>query len=246
MKRISLLLFLFLFNSAAFAQRKQITNEYLYWATLQTKLKLTKGQQLSVAVQTRRYLTTSRPNHSLFPIVNYSRPITGNWRAGAGALYFLLHLPQEPEANINFERPEIRPFLWASQLVGSGRGSWQHRYMAEFRWLHRTDGLSLGDGYRFVMRARYRLQYHWAINPQGQKVSKLLLGNEIMLNFGEHIIENTFDQNRLYVGLMYPFSKQLSGTVAAMHWFQELPGGVDYLDRKIATFALSYTFNTQN
>ncbi len=85
-------------------------------------------------------------------------------------------------------------------------GKWMHtwRYRYELRW---QENPSL-DNYRFFTRFRLRYRIRYVINSNDFYENNTIyaaVSNEIGLNMGKNVVLNTFNQNRLYVGLGYRF-----------------------------------------
>jgi hypothetical protein len=57
---------------------------------------------------------------------------------------------------------------------------------------------------------------------------ELLIGDEVLMNFGNDVIYNTFDQNRFTVGLRKKINNIWSYDVAYMMIFQQKSSGIDY------------------
>ncbi len=62
------------------------------------------------------------------------------------------------------------------------------------------------------------------------KTPFLFANNEVMINFGKEIVNNYFDQNRVFVGLGYQFTTHLNAQLGYMYIFQQLPVGNKYLN----------------
>jgi Protein of unknown function (DUF2490) len=88
-----------------------------------------------------------------------------------------------------------------------GRLGLQHRYRLEQRYLgEKVQPSDSGiDSWRYENRFRYMMRMNM---PLGKK-KKLYLGvyDEIMVNFGNNVAANIFDQNRAYAALGYSLGK---------------------------------------
>ena len=58
----------------------------------------------------------------------------------------------------------------------------------------------------------------------------LFFNNEIHINAGRQIVNNYFDQNRLAIGMGYPFTAHLNVQLAYLDVFQQLPAGNKYVN----------------
>lgn len=81
---------------------------------------------------------------------------------------------------------------------------WMHtwRYRYELRWQE----IAGTDDYRNLSRFRFRYRLRYVINREDFYENNMLyaaVSNEIGLNIGKNVTYNTFNQNRLYVGVGY-------------------------------------------
>ena len=86
------------------------------------------------------------------------------------------------------------------------------------------------NGYNFNLRLRY--SFSFLIPLTGKEIVPytpfLALANEILLNFGDRIIYNTFDQNRLSAGLGYQLTSRLMAQLGYMNIYQQESSGNNY------------------
>jgi hypothetical protein len=129
--------------------------------------------------------------------------------------------------NINEHRP------W-QQIQWFDKKSWytQMQYLRlEERFREEvSDGELTGD-YTF----NYRVRYNFAMSiplkgkEMAPKVPFIFVNNELHINFGEEIVYNYFDQNRLFAGIGYQFTNPLNAQVGYMYLFQQLASGNTYV-----------------
>lgn len=96
-----------------------------------------------------------------------------------------------------------------------GRLDLTHRYIQDQRWLQAE-----GEGrYLFQNRSRYRAQLKLALT--GPKLSPgtlyALASEEIFISYGRNVAANVFNQNRLYGGLGFQFTKALALEVSYLN-----------------------------
>jgi hypothetical protein len=99
-------------------------------------------------------------------------------------------------------RSTVQYFHHVKQWDGRLMHTWRYRY--EFRWQEQPGE----DDLRFFMRFRMRYRIRMLLNSQDfyqDKTAYIALSNEIGLNLGKNVLYNTFNQNRLYVGIGYRF-----------------------------------------
>ena len=85
-------------------------------------------------------------------------------------------------------------------------------------------------GYNFNYRIRYAFLYEL---PLGKKENvpgaiSFIIADDIMINFGEQIVNNYFDQNRFYAGFKFQTGKDTNFQLAYMNIFKQLPTGNIY------------------
>lgn len=124
-------------------------------------------------------------------------------------------------------RPEHRPWqqIWWSGR--SGRLNLVQWVRAEQRFNHRVAGDRLTDGYGFNWRFRYNflLQIPFKGETLQPGIPSFVVQNEAFINAGKQITYNYFDQNRFFVGIAYPFRKNLTAQVGYMNQFIQQPLG---------------------
>jgi hypothetical protein len=96
--------------------------------------------------------------------------------------------------------------------------TFRHRY--ELRWQERP--LTEGE-YRFFTRYRFRYRMRLMLNDRNfydNGVLYALASNEIGINIGRNVVMNTFNQNRLYLGLGYRFGNAIRAEVRYVDRFR--------------------------
>jgi hypothetical protein len=175
--------------------------------------------------------------------------------ARVGAIYYLAddtrlsagyglidYFPGEGHAHIS--QPEHRGW---QQL------QWYTRYK-KFRimqWLRLEERFvrkvlnddSLADGYNFNYRVRYNLFFTVPLANDNTTLSKFAfcIGDEVYINFGSHIVNNYFDQNRIFIGGSFKTNAHDNLQAGYLHIFQELAPANSF--RKLDIFRVSYFHN---
>jgi hypothetical protein len=160
---------------------------------------------------------------------------------GTGFAYYL-NSPGDPEFASSFKVPEIRlnhelgyRHKFKNLIIG-------HRYRMEERFIRKRLNDALIDGYRFVERLSYMVSLECNLVRSKTKDHNLSLklSDGIYINSNGGIIYNTFDQNRFYAGLNYQLIKNLSVELGYINMFQQRISGDEYLNRNIASLAISH------
>ena len=82
-----------------------------------------------------------------------------------------------------------------------------------------------------MFRVRYNFSFFIPLKGKelAPKTPFAAITNEVFLNFGSNITYNTFDQNRLFVGFGYQFTKHLNAQLGYMNVYQQEPKGNSYI-----------------
>lgn len=180
------------FSAISFLAQGQSKHENLYWIRWYERVQLTKNWTLHGEVDNRRTFDPDKQRQFISHI----------------HLHYQFHKKANVSQGLTYSAvtnssgtavPEWRPFneLVMGDFPLAGKLSAAFRFRVEERFLHRalSDG-SLGDGYRFLMRSRYRGHVSLPINP----MFTARVGDEIMYHTGEGN-SVAFDQNRLYTSM---------------------------------------------
>ena len=145
-------------------------------------------------------------------------------------------------------RAERRP--WAQLVVNHKVGprlrmANRIRYDMRFRQ-NLAEGLPVGD-FGFNHRLRFLVSMRWPLI--GHKISGgtpfINLTNEVLVNFGEQIVYNHFDQNRLWLTLGWQV-RHLTLQSGYMHRFVQLLPGNAYQPNHTLLFWLTWHFDLRH
>lgn len=217
---------------------KQVTQQQLMWYGYHNTLEWKTGWSVSSEVEERRFFNPDRKHQFLVRSqVRYS--LGENWGASAGFTY-LLQSPQDPGATESLVIPELRPHLQLDYRQQISKLTITHRYRAEKRFFRNTESGELTKGYSSNYRFRYRIGLEYPVAMIKQQPLKLKVSDEIMINAGDKIIYNRFDQNRIYGGLNYTLNKSFAVEAGYLKWFQQRSSGYQFYDRDIIRLAIMH------
>lgn len=212
------------------------TRQQLIWYGLFSTVQLNENWSVLAEIQERHFIEPEAQHQALVRVHARYKIGKSGWESVAGMAFFIHH-PGDPEAIQPLITPELRPHLEAACRQSYPNLILDHRYRAELRFYHNTntDGTALEDGYHFEnIRIRYRLQATIPIWKLEQKsLVSLKVSDEIHLNTQTHL----FDQNRLYLGVQFRLTDQLSVEAGYMKILQERSNG-NYYNRDLARFTL--------
>jgi hypothetical protein len=209
----------------AFGQKSMEVRDQLWMAYLnQTRLTNRSGIWTDLNMRFTDHFTRSK---SLSIIrLGFTYYVSDAVRLTAGYAYVTAYGQQgAPDA------PEHRPWQqiqWYEKKKGFSIMQWLR---TEERFRRKVVAGELTDDYSFNWRFRYNFMFMLPL--KGKEISPgipfVFFNNEILINAGRQIVNNYFDQNRLAVGMGYPFTSHLNVQLAYLNVFQQLPAGNQYV-----------------
>lgn len=143
-----------------------------------------------------------------------------------GAYAYVHHFPGDGHENI--AQPEHRPWQqvqWFTRWPKVRLMQWI-RIEERFRRKILNDS-ELADGYHFNWRTRFNFALFLPLTKKGFAPGGLqfLLNDELFVNFGDKIVYNHFDQNRLFGGLVYQITPHSNLQLGYMNIYQQQAAG---------------------
>jgi hypothetical protein len=158
---------------------------------------------------------------------------------------FVNHFPGK---GLTTSRPEHRGWQqiwWSQKYAGFNTLQWLR---IEERFNKKIVSDVLQPETYFSFRARY--QYSFFIPLKGKEIKAktpfLAVIDEVFLNFGKNITYNTFDQNRLFVGLGYQISSHMNVQLGYMNIYQQEASGNNYFSTHAVRLFLFQTLDLRN
>ena len=138
--------------------------------------------------------------------------------------------------------------LWLTKSIENSKSTFlnENRIYQQIQWRQKTGKVT------FVQRIRNEQRWHEVLNDEGEylrtrfsnrvrflssfnvkifenpKLPSISIADEVHFHFGKEIIYNTFDQNRIFVGIKVPISNQLKFDIGYMAVYQQLYSGNVY------------------
>lgn len=137
--------------------------------------------------------------------------------------------------------------LWLATATNNGTDfAGEKRVYQQIQWREKINKLS------FLFRIRNEQRWHQVLNQDGEvnrvrfsnrirflfstsipvfkneKLPRLSIADEMHIHFGKEIIYNTFDQNRIFVGINQRISKNVSFDLGYMMVYQQKYSGYQY------------------
>ncbi len=123
-------------------------------------------------------------------------------------------------------RGEWRPWQEVSYTDLIGKFQLVQRVRIEERFNQKISGTNTLNEYSYNWRFRYRIDLQYPLYKTEEKGIWVVVGNEIMINAGQNIVYNYFDQNRTYAGINYQANKNITFQIQGMLIWQLLSNGI--------------------
>jgi hypothetical protein len=209
-----------------FAQKQSETRDQVWLGYFnQTRLSDRSGIWVDLQFRTNEFMERASSDIAR---VGYTYYVFDHMRLTAGygrITHFALH---DPAPDI----PEHRTWQQVQWFDRNPRTSLVQYLRVEQRFLRRTEGDRLIDDYRFSWRFRYN--FGLSIPLKGSEIVSgtpfLFLNDEIHINAGKEIVNNYFDQNRLFAGIGYQVTSNINAHLGYLYVFQQLPAGNQYVN----------------
>ena len=221
--------------------KKTITKQNLAVAGYSADFEISPRLSVSAEMQERICLDPVRQSQ-MFVKTQVGFEAFKNFTFGNGFAYYL-NTPIDPQIPGSFKIPEIRlnhDLKYSHNLKSIGVG---HRCRMEERFIRKRLDDSLINGYRFVERISYMLSLECKLlkSKNHEHDLYLKLSDGVYINTTKGTIYNAFDQNRFYAGLNYHVVKNLDIELGYINNYQQRISGVEYLNRNIASLAISHS-----
>ena len=236
-KNIPLFFLFILSNFMSIAQeKKNIDSQSLLWTRYYNQLELNTRWSIHSEFDNRIFISPLDQN--LFVLRVQGRyKVLEQMELGAGFTYFSV-ATQDPDIHSKFNKPEYRIQQDATLKQNLGKINLNQRFQIEERFFQNFDKERLISGSTFFWRFRYRIQGDYNFWQKKKQFLKAIISDEIMINAGKKVVNNTFDQNRIYAGLQYGINFSLALELGYMNSFQQRSTEVDYFNRNIIRLSI--------
>ncbi|MGJ8592663.1 MAG: DUF2490 domain-containing protein [Aquaticitalea sp.] len=233
--RTYVMVFITVWLSTIGYSQKNVDHQSLLWTRYQLKLKFNPHWSASQQFEERTYWFPWR-QHQFLSRTTAHYQLSKDWTIGTGVAYFRQALPQDAHKDINYTQPEVRPHLeiaYTHELVQDF--NLNHRFGTELRYFKQEN-----EDLRF---GNYRLRYKLELQYQLKKQITLKAYDEVFVNFGKTIDNNTFDQNRVGAGIQYMPQKNFGFELGYINWYQKRASGIDFYERNIVRLTIHHTLD---
>lgn len=225
MKKVnSILFFLFFIVSLQAQEQKEINNQVQFWTSVNSTWRLSDRWGVMGDFHIRRDDFIKDPN---FYFVRAGGVYWFNDKmslAGGGAALWLATPDLNDGFNYALEKRIYQQLLWRSV---NGNTKFLQRIRNEQRWHEVLNLDGSVNRIRFSNRVRFLFSASFKIF-EDEKKPRFVLSDEILFHFGEEIVYNTFDQNRLFIGITHRINKKWSYDFGYMAVLQQKYSGYQY------------------
>ena len=209
--------------ASAQTQRDVNVNTH-FWTSLNTTFRVTDKWGGVADVHIRRTNFISDPSF-YFARVGGAYFLDSRFSFVAG--YAHLWLAQETDIGLKFanDNRAYQQAQWRAQIE---RVTFLQRVRIEQRWNEILSSES-GEVDRIAFTNRVRFLFSMALKVfENDKLPRLVVSDEVHIQFGKEIIYNTFNQNRIFIGVSQRISPTVSFDFGYMHVYQQKATGFQY------------------
>lgn len=155
---------------------------------------------------------------------------------------YVNHFPADAHKKIS--QPEHRPWQQIQWHTKYGKKRMMQWLRLEERYRRKIlNDSTLANASSFNWKLRYNIWYEIPLSKQGivPKAWSFIVNDELHINFGKQIVNNYFDQNRLFAGVKYQLSEQNNLQFGYANVFVQTAAGNKY--RNIHTARIFFSQN---
>lgn len=209
----------------ACAQKTTDTREQI-WTGYFNQTRLTDRSGMWVDLQFRMNDYFNQKSLSIARL-GYTYYVSDPLRLTAGYGYITHYPLNSASPNV----PENRLWQQVQWFDKKESVSLSQYFRIEERFVRQVSNGELTDDSKFTWRFRYNFAITLPLKPGGLGAGApfVFLNDELHINAGKNVVNNYFDQNRLFAGVGYQFTADLNAQVGYLFVFQQLPSGNEYV-----------------
>lgn len=223
--RVFFFLFFFQINQISVHSQttKQVNHQSQTWFSVNTVAGLNKNWSLLLDAHTRRtHFLANNSFNFLRAGVQYA--ITKNSKVAAGYAHLWLYPTAKNMHTVTNENRIYQQFSFSSKWKNV---KMLQRIRNEQRWQQQIVSDEFTGKSLFSNRVRYLVSFTIPVFKNA-KLPALAVADEIMFQAGKEIVYNSFDQNRIFIGIKQRISATLSFDTGYMLVYQQKKSGYQY------------------
>jgi hypothetical protein len=226
MKKCVYILWLFTFfitASISFAQVKEVKKQDQSWFSINSTVRLSdKWGFIADLHERRNNFLKDASFHFIRFGVNYWLKDNITLTAGYGHMWVA-----PTKSGWKTISNENRVYQQVQMISKIGKVSLLQRLRNEQRWQQKISNDKPTGQNKFTDRVRYLLSFTVPV-LKNAKLPVLVVADELCVQFGKEIVYNTFDQNRIFIGVKQKVTKDLSFDLGYMRLKQQKASGYQY------------------
>lgn len=204
------------------AQNKEVRHQQQTWFSVNTLVKFNDRWGTMNDLHIRRTDFAAKENF-YFARTGITYSVYPNFTLAAGYAHLWL-APSNPDwRNFADENRIYQQAIYTSKL---GKVSVLQRLRNEQRWQDKMVNDRAADT-RFTNRIRYLLSCTIPVFTNN-KLPSLVVADEILMHFGNEVVYNALDQNRIFIGIRQGITPKWSYDFGYMHVYQQKYSGYQY------------------
>ena len=221
---LGLVVSLFFVPGVADGQSAKVVNEQVqFWTSLNSTTRVTDRLGAIADIHVRRNDFLADPSFNLLRFGAHYW-VSDKLQVSLGYAH-LWHAP--PCDGCETWAGENRGYQQLQYVARIGRATVLHRVRNEQRWKETVVNDAPAGRTTFSDRVRYLVSFTVPI-AKNPKVPSLVLADEIAVQFGREVVLNTFDQNRVFLGVKHAVGRSLSFDLGYMLVYQQKANGYSY------------------
>jgi hypothetical protein len=211
------------FAFAQAATEKQINRQYQFWTSINSTIRFSERWGMIADFHIRRNNFMADPSfYFIRGAANYWIKDNITTALGYGHMWLAPTTPGwHTFANEN------RVYQQFQVNTKRRKSSFLQRVRNEQRWQQKIVDDKRTSDYKFTNRVRYLFSYNYTIF-KNKYLPSLSVADEIMVQFGKEVVYNTFEQNRIFLGIKQNINAKLNFDFGYMMVYQQKSSGYQY------------------
>lgn len=204
-------------------REREVNEQIQFWTSLNSTTRISDRWAIIGDVHIRRNNGIKDPGFYLIRIAPQFA-VLPNFTVAAGyAHMWIAPSHSDWQAYVN----EHRLYQQAIFTTKLGSTNLLQRVRNEQRWQQIILDDKPTGNWRFTNRVRYLVSVTIPVS-KNDWIPKPVVAEEVLFHFGEPVVYNTFDQNRLFLGIRQKLSQNLNFDVGYMNVYQQKFSGYQY------------------
>lgn len=218
--------------------KKEVKDQWQSWISMNSTFRLSDHWGAIGDIHIRRTDFVSEPNfYFLRGGGGYWLNDNGSFIVGYAHMWLA---PSQPGGSTwSNENRLYEQIAYASKM---GKVSILNRFRDEHRWREQVTNDKSTGKYSFSNRLRYLISLGIPVSAN-KWVPQINIANEVALQFGKSVVNNTFDQIRLFAGIRQHLGHGFSFDCGYMLLYQQKASGYQYERNHTARLFFYYNFD---